>query len=39
MALRLQIAGSTVRIARYHGDGFQEGVSLDVFDEISRWKK
>lgn len=39
IALRLQIAGSVVRIAGYHGDGFQEGVSLTIYDEIARWEK
>jgi len=39
IALRLQIKGSTVRIASYHGEGFQEGVSLTIYDEIARWQK
>ncbi|KAK3378037.1 glycosyl transferase family group 2-domain-containing protein [Podospora didyma] len=39
IALRLQIKGSMVRIASYHGDGFQEGVSLTIYDEIARWQK
>ncbi|KAK0636223.1 putative glycosyltransferase family 2 protein [Bombardia bombarda] len=39
IALRLQIKGSIVRIASYHADGFQEGVSLTIYDEIARWQK
>ncbi|KAK3944154.1 glycosyl transferase family group 2-domain-containing protein [Diplogelasinospora grovesii] len=39
IALRLQIKGSIVRVASYHGDGFQEGVSLTIYDEIARWQK
>ncbi|KAK3709095.1 hypothetical protein LTR37_011074 [Vermiconidia calcicola] len=39
MALRLQTAGYLVRLGAYTGDGFQEGVSLNVYDELSRWEK
>jgi cellulose synthase/poly-beta-1,6-N-acetylglucosamine synthase-like glycosyltransferase len=39
MALRLQIKGNIVRLASYHGSGFQEGVSLTVYDELNRWEK
>ncbi|KAF3941646.1 hypothetical protein ABW19_dt0202630 [Dactylella cylindrospora] len=40
MALRLQVAGNTVRLATYHGlKGFQEGVSLTIYDELARWEK
>ncbi|KAJ3154560.1 hypothetical protein HK101_001612 [Irineochytrium annulatum] len=39
MALRLQVKGYLVRFAAYCGDGFQEGVSLSVYDEIGRWQK
>ncbi|KKY13699.1 hypothetical protein UCRPC4_g06949 [Phaeomoniella chlamydospora] len=39
IALRLQIQGSIVRLASYHGGGFKEGVSLTVFDELARWQK
>lgn len=39
IALRMQIRGSTVRVASYHGDGFKEGVSLTIYDEIARWQK
>ncbi|KAH0038987.1 hypothetical protein KCU80_g5549, partial [Aureobasidium melanogenum] len=39
MALRLQTAGYLVRFASYAGDGFKEGVSLTVYDELARWEK
>jgi hypothetical protein len=39
MSLRLQIAGYIIRLASYQGDGFKEGVSLTVYDELSRWEK
>ncbi|KAH8896898.1 hypothetical protein GQ53DRAFT_778803 [Thozetella sp. PMI_491] len=39
IALRLQIKGNIVRVASYHGEGFQEGVSLTIYDEIARWQK
>ena len=39
MALRLQTAGYLVRFASYTGDGFKEGVSLTVYDELARWEK
>jgi cellulose synthase/poly-beta-1,6-N-acetylglucosamine synthase-like glycosyltransferase len=39
MALRLQTAGYIIRLAAYTGDGFKEGVSLTVYDEITRWEK
>ncbi|KAJ3159495.1 hypothetical protein HK101_001055 [Irineochytrium annulatum] len=39
MSLRLQIKGYCIRYAAYCGDGFQEGVSLSVYDEIGRWQK
>ena len=39
IALRVQIAGSIVRVASYHDDGFQEGVSLTIYDELTRWQK
>jgi len=39
MALRLQSAGYLVRLAGYTGDGFKEGVSLTVYDELARWEK
>ena len=39
MALRLQTAGYLVRLGAYTGDGFQEGVSLTVYDELARWEK
>ncbi|KAJ8107984.1 hypothetical protein OPT61_g8490 [Boeremia exigua] len=39
MALRLQINGSIIRLASYHGGGFKEGISLSIFDELGRWEK
>ena len=39
MALRLQTHEYTVRLAAYSGDGFKEGVSLTVYDELARWEK
>ena len=39
MALRMQAAGYTLRYAAYTGDGFKEGVSLTVYDELARWEK
>lgn len=39
MALRLQSEGYLVRMAAYAGDGFKEGVSLTVYDELARWEK
>jgi len=39
MALRLQSDGFLVRLGGYTKDGFQEGVSLTVYDELARWEK
>ena len=39
MSLRLQVAGYSLRYASYPGDGFKEGVSLTVYDELARWEK
>ncbi|KZF19607.1 hypothetical protein L228DRAFT_214578 [Xylona heveae TC161] len=39
MALRLQSAGHLIRYGAYTGDGFKEGVSLTVYDELARWEK
>lgn len=39
MALRLQISGYQLRFGSYPGDGFKEGVSLTVYDELARWEK
>jgi len=39
MSMRLQVAGYTLRYASYTGDGFKEGVSLTVYDELARWEK
>lgn len=39
ISLRLQMNGFVVRLATYHNGGFEEGVSLTVYDELSRWEK
>ncbi|KAK6387753.1 hypothetical protein LTS17_001022 [Exophiala oligosperma] len=39
MALRLQTNGYILRLAAYAGQGFKEGVSLTVYDELARWEK
>ena len=39
MSLRLQCAGYTIRLAAWAGEGFKEGVSLTVYDELARWEK
>ncbi|RYP89456.1 hypothetical protein DL769_000007 [Monosporascus sp. CRB-8-3] len=39
MSLRLQCAGYILRFATYTGEGFKEGVSLTVYDELARWEK
>ena len=39
MALRLQVWGYVVRMAAWAGYGFKEGVSLTVYDELTRWEK
>jgi hypothetical protein len=39
MALRMQCAGYQLRFGAYTGTGFQEGVSLTVYDELARWEK
>ena len=39
MALRLQSKGYDLRYASYFGRGFEEGVSLTVYDELARWEK
>ncbi|KAK6514527.1 hypothetical protein TWF281_004725 [Arthrobotrys megalospora] len=41
LSFRLQATGNITRLAAYHTgeDAFQEGVSLTVYDELSRWKK
>jgi len=39
MSLRLQVAGYIIRLGAYTGDGFKEGVSLTVYDELNRWEK
>lgn len=39
MSLRLQFKDWTVRFATYTGEGFKEGVSLTIYDELTRWEK
>ena len=39
MSLRLQCSGYIIRLAAWAGDGFKEGVSLTVYDELARWEK
>ncbi|KIW12161.1 hypothetical protein PV08_09436 [Exophiala spinifera] len=39
MSLRLQSLGYIIRYSAYYGDGFKEGVSLTVYDELIRWEK
>lgn len=39
ISLRLQMDGHIIRLATYHEGGFQEGVSLTVYDELARWEK
>ncbi|KIH93790.1 hypothetical protein SPBR_04088 [Sporothrix brasiliensis 5110] len=39
MSLRLQCDGYIIRMAAWSGDGFKEGVSLTVYDELARWEK
>lgn len=39
MSLRLQVKGYTIRLAAWAGEGFKEGVSLTVYDELARWEK
>ncbi|KAF4469506.1 hypothetical protein FALBO_3597 [Fusarium albosuccineum] len=39
IALRIQMAGMTCRLASYHNGEFKEGVSLTLYDELTRWEK
>ena len=39
MSLRLQCNGFIIRLAGWADDGFKEGVSLTVYDELARWEK
>ncbi|KAF2740977.1 hypothetical protein EJ04DRAFT_539688 [Polyplosphaeria fusca] len=39
MSLRLQVNGFIIRLASWAGEGFKEGVSLTVYDELARWEK
>lgn len=36
---RLQTEGYIIRLAAWAGEGFKEGVSLTVYDELARWEK
>lgn len=39
MSLRLQCDGYIIRLAAWANEGFKEGVSLTVYDELARWEK
>lgn len=39
MSIRLQCCGYTIRLAAWASEGFKEGVSLTVYDELARWRK
>lgn len=39
MALKLQMLLHTIRFAGYSDGGFEEGVSLTIYDELARWEK
>ncbi|KAI6710854.1 hypothetical protein JHW43_006585 [Diplocarpon mali] len=39
ISLRLQCAGYIIRLGSYASEGFKEGVSLSVYDELNRWEK
>ncbi|KAL9131681.1 MAG: hypothetical protein Q9217_000422, partial [Psora testacea] len=39
MSLRLQCNNYIIRLVNWAGDGFKEGVSLTVYDELARWEK
>ena len=39
MSLRLQCNGYIIRLAAWANNGFKEGVSLTVYDELARWEK
>ncbi|EAW08577.1 uncharacterized protein ACLA_033130 [Aspergillus clavatus NRRL 1] len=39
ISLRLQMQGMVVRLATYHNGEFKEGVSLTLYDELTRWEK
>lgn len=39
MSLKLQCNGYIIRLAAWAGEGFKEGVSLTVYDELARWEK
>lgn len=39
LSLRLQMSGCVVRLASYHNGEFKEGVSLTLYDELTRWEE
>ncbi|KAH7176638.1 Ncp1-like protein [Dactylonectria macrodidyma] len=39
MSLRLQCSGYIIRLAAWASEGFKEGVSLTMYDELARWEK
>jgi hypothetical protein len=39
ISLRLQGHGMVVRLATYDNGEFKEGVSLTLYDELTRWEK
>lgn len=39
MSLRLQCNNYIIRLASWANNGFEEGVSLTVYDELARWEK
>ncbi len=39
MSLQLQNISYVIRLAAWAGEGFKEGVSLTVYDELARWEK
>lgn len=39
LSIRLSMSGFIIRLATYHVGGFQEGVSITVYDELARWEK
>ncbi|KAK7203186.1 putative glycosyltransferase family 2 protein [Myxozyma melibiosi] len=39
VSLKLQTKGYTIRLVSYTNDQFEEGVSLTVYDELTRWQK
>jgi hypothetical protein len=39
MSLRLQVNGYTIRLAAWAGEGFKDGGSLTMYDELACWEK